>query len=334
MPLRVWCGREDSNLHALRRYHLKVVRLPIPPRPHAGRTTAHIANSPGANKPMCTFPRTRPGVAASCNLTDLRGALAIAPGGAYIGRMRSDLTLSDRALPRRATVAWAVSPGQVGYLDAVRLMEARADKIARGEAGELVWLLEHPPIYTAGSSARPEDLLAPKRFPVFATRRGGKFTYHGPGQRVIYVMLDVKRRSGDVRAFVGTLEEWVIAALSKLGVAGERRPGRIGIWVRHPSCAISGAEEAKIAAVGLRLRRWVSLHGISLNVNPELEHYSGIVPCGIWGYGVTSLAALGQPATMEVVDKALRDTFESCIGPVQSAADPLELTAPATAATG
>lgn len=263
--------------------------------------------------------------------------LAIAVPGAYIGRMRSDLVLYNGPPPRSATVAWAVSRGQVGYLEAVSLMEARADKIARGEADELVWLLEHPPIYTAGSSARPEDLLASTRFPVFATGRGGKFTYHGPGQRVIYVMLDVKRRSGDVRAFVAALEDWIITALAELGVTGERRPGRIGIWVRrllNDAADAEASDEAKIAAVGLRLRRWVSLHGISLNVSPELEHYSGIVPCGITGHGVTSLAEIGRPATMEAVDKALRVTFERRIAPTRSAPDPLELSALATSAAG
>jgi lipoyl(octanoyl) transferase len=248
--------------------------------------------------------------------------------------MRSDLVLFDGPPPRSATVAWAVSRGQVGYLEAVSLMEARADRIARGQAEELVWLLEHPPIYTAGSSARPEDLLASTRFPVFATGRGGKFTYHGPGQRVIYVMLDVKRRSGDVRAFVAALEGWIIAALAEIGVAGERRPGRIGIWVRRDAADGEASNEAKIAAVGLRLRRWVSLHGISLNVSPELEHYSGIVPCGIAGHGVTSLAEIGWPATMEVVDKALRVTFERRIAPTRSAPDPLDLGALATSAAG
>jgi lipoyl(octanoyl) transferase len=265
-----------------------------------------------------------------------RSVLAVAVLWAYVWPMHSDLPTLDRQ-PRSAPVAWAVSRGQVGYLEAVSLMEARADEIARGQAEEFVWLLEHPAIYTAGTSARPDDLLASTRFPVFATGRGGKFTYHGPGQRVIYVMLDVKRRSGDVRAFVGALEGWIITALAELGVTGERRTGRVGIWVRRSLKDAADAEEfneAKIAAVGLRLRRWVSLHGISLNVNPELEHYTGIVPCGIAGRGVTSLAELGRPATMEAVDKALRVAFERCIAPTRSASGPLDLGALATSAAG
>jgi lipoyl(octanoyl) transferase len=219
-------------------------------------------------------------------------------------------------------VAWTVSREPVGYLAAVGAMEARAEQIARGEADELVWLLEHSAIYTAGTSARPEDLLAADRFPVFPTGRGGKFTYHGPGQRVIYVMLDVKRRFGDVRVFVGALEHWIIEALARLDVAAEIRPGRVGIWVRQPGRG-AGAED-KIAAIGLRLKRWVSLHGISLNVSPDLEHYAGIVPCGIADHGVTSLAELGRPTAMELVDNALRATFEARIGATRKAPAPLE----------
>ncbi len=184
-----------------------------------------------------------------------RGTLAVTDCGAYIGQMPSNLAPVDRPTLRSAAVAWMVSQEPVGYLDAVRIMEARADQIARGEADELVWLLEHPATYTAGTSARPEDLLTPGRFPVHATGRGGKFTYHGPGQRVIYVMLDVKRRSGDVRAFVGALEGWLVAALAELGVAGERRQGRVGIWVKTETVKDDTIVEAKIAAIGLRLRR-------------------------------------------------------------------------------
>lgn len=216
---------------------------------------------------------------------------------------------------------WAVSEQPVGYEGALRLMEARAAQIARGEAPELVWLLAHPPLYTAGTSARPEELLEPDRFPVFATGRGGRFTYHGPGQRIVYVMLDVKKRSGDVRAFVHALEHWIIATLAGLGVSGETRQGRVGIWVRRPD---KGADvEDKIAAIGLRLRKWVSLHGLSLNVSPELSHYAGIVPCGIAEHGVTSLADLGASTDMQTVDKALKDAFTRQFGRVVAAPDPL-----------
>jgi len=195
-------------------------------------------------------------------------------------------------------------------------MELRADAIAADSAPELVWLLEHPPLLTAGSSARAEELLDPRRFPVHQTGRGGRFTYHGPGQRVVYVMLDVKRRYGDVRAFVAALERWIIAALAELGVAGETREGRVGIWVRRPERGPQA--EDKIAAIGLRLRKWVSLHGLSLNVNPDLSHYDAIVPCGVRGHGVTSLADLGVPTSMEAVDNVLRGTFERCLGPTRT----------------
>jgi lipoyl(octanoyl) transferase len=201
-------------------------------------------------------------------------------------------------------------------------MEARVERIVRGEAPELVWLLEHPPIYTAGTSACAEDLLEPDRFPVHRTGRGGRYTYHGPGQRVIYVMLDVKGRRSDVHAFVSDLEQWIIDALAQLGIAGERRAGRVGIWVRRPE---KGAQaEDKIAAIGLRLRKWVSLHGIGLNVSPNLAHFDGIVPCGIRGHGVTSLKELGAPASMELVDNVLRAQFERRFGPARAAPDPVE----------
>jgi len=229
---------------------------------------------------------------------------------------------ADDAPAHDVPVDWAVSRRPVDYLEAVRAMEARVERIALAQAPELVWLLEHPPIYTGGTSARPEDLLEPDRFPVLRTGRGGKFTYHGPGQRVIYVMLDVKRRSGDVRAYVAALEAWVIDVLAELGVAGETRPGRVGIWVCRPDKSDPG--EDKIAAIGLRLRKWVSLHGISLNVSPDLAHYAGIVPCGIAGHGMTSLAQLGAPASLQVVDKALRTHFESRFGPTRTVRAPLE----------
>jgi len=220
------------------------------------------------------------------------------------------------------TVAWAVSGDPVDYPDAVRAMQNRAAQIAQGVAPELVWLLEHPPIYTAGTSARVQDLLAPDRFPVHRTGRGGQLTYHGPGQRIVYVMLDVKRRTGDVRAFVAALEDWIIGTLAELGVDGERRNDRVGVWVRRPDQG--AAAEDKIAAIGLRISKWVSLHGLSLNVAPDLAHYDGIVPCGVSGYGVTSLADLGAPHTMEVVDNVLRRQFERRFGATQEARAPAD----------
>jgi lipoyl(octanoyl) transferase len=231
-----------------------------------------------------------------------------------------------------AHVEWAVSRRPVGYGEALKVMESRVDQIVRGEAAELVWLLEHPPLYTAGTSARPDELLEPGRFPVYPTGRGGRFTYHGPGQRVVYVMLDVKQRGGDVRGFVAALEDWIIASLARLGVGGERREGRVGIWVRRPDKG-PGAED-KIAAIGLRLRKWVSLHGLSLNVSPDLSHYAGIVPCGIAEHGVTSLADLGGPASMQVVDNVLQVEFERRFGPVAAAPDPLAAAEPGLAAPG
>jgi lipoyl(octanoyl) transferase len=217
---------------------------------------------------------------------------------------------------------WAVSRGLVDYPDAVQVMETRAACIAAGEAAELVWLLEHPPIYTAGTSARAEELLTADRLPVHRTGRGGRLTYHGPGQRVAYVMLDVKRRGADVRAFVAAIEAWIIDALAELGVRGETRADRVGVWVPRPDKG-AGAED-KIAAIGLRLTKWVSLHGASLNVRPDLAHYSGIVPCGITGYGVTSLADLGAEHSMEIVDNALRGHFERRFGPTRDAPEPFE----------
>jgi lipoyl(octanoyl) transferase len=193
-------------------------------------------------------------------------------------------------------------------------MEAQVARIYADDAPEAVWLLEHPPVYTAGTSARDADLLAPDRFPVHRVGRGGQFTYHGPGQRVAYVMLDLRRRGQDVRAFVRTLEEWIIATLARFAIHGERRPGRVGIWVPRPD---KGADaEDKIAAVGIRLRHWISFHGISLNVAPDLEHFSGIVPCGIREHGVTSMADLGIEASRDEVDRILREEFERLFGPV------------------
>ncbi len=216
---------------------------------------------------------------------------------------------------------WAVSTAPVGYPDAVAAMEARAAAIAEGRAGELVWLLEHPPLYTAGVSSRESDLLTPGRFPVFQTGRGGQYTYHGPGQRVAYVMLDLTRRGRDVRAFVQGLETWVIGALGAFNVEGQVRQGRVGVWVERKGPG--WAREDKIAAVGVKLRKWVSFHGVSLNVEPDLSHFSGIVPCGITEHGVTSLVDLGLPVTMDEADAALKASFERVFGPVEDAAPPV-----------
>ena len=220
-----------------------------------------------------------------------------------------------------AAAGWAVSRGRVGYPEAVEAMKTRAAAIAAGEAGELVWLLEHPPLYTAGVSARPDDLLDPDLLPVFPTGRGGQFTYHGPGQRVAYVMLDLTRRGRDVRCFVRGLEGWIIGALERFNVTGEVRPGRVGVWVerRQPGAP---PREDKIAAIGVRVSRWTSFHGISLNVDPDLSHYAGIVPCGIADHGVTSLLDLGCTASIDEVDHALRASFEEVFGPTAEAAAP------------
>ena len=201
----------------------------------------------------------------------------------------------------------------VGYLEAVAMMEARAAAIAEGRAGELVWLLEHPPLYTAGVSAKPGDLLDADRFPVFQSGRGGQFTYHGPGQRVAYVMLDLTKRRRDVRAFVAALEAWVIGALAQFNVVGEVREGRVGVWVERRAPGIV-ARDDKIAAIGVKLRRWVSFHGISLNVEPDLSHFDGIVPCGVTEHGVTSLVDLGLQVTMDEADAALRSSFRTVFG--------------------
>ena len=221
-----------------------------------------------------------------------------------------------------APVGWAVSPGQVGYPEAVAAMEARAEAIAEGRAGELVWLLEHPPLYTAGVSAKAGDLLDPGRFPVFRSGRGGQFTYHGPGQRVAYVMLDLTRRQRDVRAFVAALEAWVIGALDAFNVTGEMRERRVGVWVERKAPGAPPRED-KIAAIGVKLRRWVSFHGIALNVEPDLSHFSGIVPCGVTEHGVTSLVDLGLPVTMDEADAALKASFRRVFGEVVDAEPPL-----------
>ena len=210
-------------------------------------------------------------------------------------------------------VKWITTDGLTGYDDAVAFMEARAEAIAANEAEECVWLVEHPPLYTAGTSASPEELTDPGRFPVYTSARGGRYTYHGPGQRVVYLMLDVGARGRDVRCFVRDIEAWVIDTLAGFGVRGEIRPGRVGVWVARPDkapLADGTAREDKIAAIGIRIRRWVSFHGLSVNVDPDLSHFAGIVPCGIRDQGVTSLVDLGLPVTMADLDVALRASFE------------------------
>lgn len=214
-------------------------------------------------------------------------------------------------------VEWKISDGLTDYIEALRFMETRAAAIAAGEAPECIWLLEHPPLYTAGTSAKPRDLTDPGRFPVHEARRGGQYTYHGPGQRVVYVMLDVGKRGHDVRRFVQQLESWVIATLAEFNVSGEIRDGRVGVWVARPEkppLPDGSPREDKIAAIGIRLRKWVSFHGISINVEPDLEHFSGIVPCGISGHGVTSLVDLGLPVAIADLDSALRTTFPAVFG--------------------
>jgi len=216
-------------------------------------------------------------------------------------------------------VEWVVTPGLTQYSDALKEMEARAEAIARDEAPERVWLIEHPALYTAGTSARDSDLID-ARFPVHRAGRGGQFTYHGPGQRVAYVMLDLKRRRPDVRAYVATLESWLIETLKAFDVVGETREDRVGVWVKRPDkplSALGEMAEDKIAAIGVRVRRWATLHGVALNVDPDLTHFSGIAPCGIREprLGVTSLVGLGRAATMAQTDAALRAAFETAFGP-------------------
>ncbi|MEO0624049.1 MAG: lipoyl(octanoyl) transferase LipB [Pseudomonadota bacterium] len=209
-------------------------------------------------------------------------------------------------------VEWIIRDGLTPYDEALGFMEARVDAILAGKAPECLLLLEHPPLYTAGTSAKPDDLLTPDRFPVFQARRGGQYTYHGPGQRVVYVMLDLRERGRDVRRFVHALEAWVIAALAEFHITGETRPDRVGVWVRRPEKAPlpdGTPAEDKIAAIGVRIRRWVSFHGLSINVEPDLTHFEGIVPCGITGHGVTSLVDLGLPITLGDLDAALRRTY-------------------------
>jgi len=215
-----------------------------------------------------------------------------------------------------------VSSDPVDYQHALAFMDERAAAIRAGTARECLWLLEHPPLYTAGTSAAAGDLLAPDRFPVFRTGRGGQYTYHGPGQRVAYVMLDLEARRRDIRQYVRALEAWLILTLAAFGVKGERRDGRVGIWVERPERALPGSAvpEDKIAAIGVRVRRWVTLHGVALNVAPDLEHFSGIVPCGIGGHGVTSLADLGAGSSLAAADAALKRSFRAVFGPLDSEA--------------
>jgi lipoyl(octanoyl) transferase len=203
----------------------------------------------------------------------------------------------------REGIEWRVSEGLTPYADAIAEMEERADAVREGKASELVWLLEHPPLFTAGTSADPAELFNPMGFPVFEAGRGGRYTYHGPGQRVVYLVLDLEKRGKDIRNFVHSLEEWMIASLADLGVTARREPGRIGIWTGE------GPSEAKIGAIGVRVRRWVTMHGLSINVAPDLSHFGGIVPCGISEYGVTSLAALGREPSMSRIDFALERNF-------------------------
>lgn len=215
-------------------------------------------------------------------------------------------------------VEWITSTGLTDYNEAVAFMEARAEAIHAGEAEEAIWLVEHPPLYTAGTSAKVADLLEPDRFPVYESKRGGQYTYHGPGQRVAYVMLNVGERGRDVRCFVRDMEQWIIAALAEFNVHGEIRDGRVGVWVQRPDKPLlpdGSVREDKIAALGVRLKKWVSFHGLSINVEPDLSHFGGIVPCGITQHGVTSLVDLGLPVTMADVDVALMSTFDRVVTP-------------------
>jgi lipoyl(octanoyl) transferase len=226
---------------------------------------------------------------------------------------RDALSFSFLPVAGSPPVEWRISDAPLDYETALRQMDERVERIIKGDAGEEVWLLEHPPLYTAGTSAKDSDLVAPERFPVYRTGRGGQHTYHGPGQRVAYVMLDLKRRQQDVRAFVSALEAWLINTLWHYHVRGERREDRVGVWVQRPERG--AGQEDKIAAIGIRLRKWVTFHGISFNVEPELEHFSGIVPCGVTDHGVTSLVDLGLPVTMPENDSVLRAEFEKIFGP-------------------
>jgi len=238
-----------------------------------------------------------------------------------VSNLRDSLTVRLHAESGSEPVEWAITDGLVGYDEAVAFMEARAEAIAAGQAREMVWLVEHPPLYTAGTSSKPTDLVDPDRFPVHQTGRGGQYTYHGPGQRVAYVMLDLKRRTPDLRRYVAALEAWIIATLDAFNIRGERREDRVGVWVRRPDKGET--VEDKIAAIGIRVRRWATFHGISLNVEPDLSHFSGIVPCGVTEHGVTSLVDLGIPVTLPEVDAAMRTAFEEIFGPTMRLEAPL-----------
>lgn len=220
---------------------------------------------------------------------------------------------------RHLPVDWTLTQGPVDYERAVAQMEARAAAVYARNAPEQVWLVEHPPLYTAGTSAQPADLLTPERFPVYPTGRGGQYTYHGPGQRVAYVMLDLNHRGKDLRRFVHSLEGWLIDTLACFGIIGETRSDRVGVWVRRPERGPTA--EDKIAAIGIRVRHWVTFHGIAMNLDPELEHFSGIVPCGVQEHGVTSIRDLGLTVTMDELDNALRRCFEQRFGPTRTATD-------------
>jgi lipoyl(octanoyl) transferase len=217
--------------------------------------------------------------------------------------------------PDGSVTDWQISDALVSYPIAMEAMEARVGQIAAGEKPECVWLLEHPPLYTAGTSAAPSDLKDPDRFDVYEAGRGGQYTYHGPGQRIAYVMLDLKRRSPDVRQFVAAVEQWTIGTLKRFNIEGERRDDRVGVWVARPGTA--HATEDKIAAIGIRIRKWVTFHGMAINVEPDLEHYQGIVPCGVSEHGITSFHQLGHLASMAEVDQVLREEFETIFGPTR-----------------
>jgi lipoyl(octanoyl) transferase len=289
----------------------------------ADSQTAEELRGETASSFHCAIPlekRKPPGMrkrAGSANLASMSESPA--PPACALSPERGSLSHLMRAAPGSPEPEWLIAPGFTRYEDAVAFMEARAEAIAAGEAGELVWLVEHPPLYTAGTSSKDED-LRDARFPVYRTGRGGQFTYHGPGQRVAYVMLDLRRRRQDVRAFVCALEDWIILTLAAFNLRGERRADRVGVWVQRPDRprGIDGSiAEDKIAALGIRVRRWVTFHGMSLNVDPDLSHFSGIVPCGIAQahYGVTSLVDLGIPVTMAEVDGVLKREFSAVFGP-------------------
>ena len=268
--------------------------------------------------PAKKFPATK----QTCNMGPQPKACAMDSFTKFMTEIQPARSAPGKAmLPKEAgkPVLWRPMDGISEYPETVQAMEELAGRIHSENAAEEVWLVEHPALYTAGTSAQATDLLSPDRFPVFKSGRGGQYTYHGPGQRVAYVMLDLKRRKQDVRAFVAALEEWVIATLDEFNIKGERRQDRVGVWVARPDKARlpdGSVREDKIAAIGVRLRRWVSFHGIAINVEPELEHFSGIVPCGVAGHGVTSLVDLGLPVKMADLDDALKRNFEKLLGPV------------------